>query len=178
MTISVNLDEVLRAVAALPEQLERNILRGAIRAGAESYANRARENCRSDEVRATIKTSTRAEPGLITAKVQTKGPGAYKAPWLENGTEAHFISVDDAQSDGKTVRRINRETARGSLVISGKFVGTTVHHPGARPYPFMRPAADMGGPDALAAMGAYITARATKEGLMAAPVEQEQDAEE
>jgi len=176
-------------LASLPEQLERNILRGAMRAGAEVIADGARENCRSAEVRETIGTTSRAEPGLVTAKVQTKGKGAYKAPWLENGTEPHFVSVDSEQSGGRTVRRVNRSEKagsldiggarrvnvgeKGSIVINGQFVGDTVHHPGARPYPFMRPALDAKERDAVAAIGSYIGKRLTKEGLAApAPTEE------
>lgn len=157
--------DLAQFLAALPGNLERNILRGALRAGAEEYAEGARENCRSAEVRDTIKVTSRAEQGVVTAKVQTKGLGAYIAPWLEYGTDPHFISVDDEQSGGMTARKINRETKKGSLVIGGHFVGATVHHPGARPYPFMRPAVDMREAAAVAAIGSYIDMRLTKEGL-------------
>lgn len=168
--------DLQRFFSELPGNLEAKILRGALRAGAEVIADAAREGCRSAEVRATIKTSSRSEQGVVTAKVQTKGPGAYLAPWLEHGTEPHFISVDSAQSGGRTVRRVNKETGRGSLVIGGKFVGETVHHPGARPYPFMRPALDNNEQAAIAAIGGYITTRLTKEGLAApAPAEEPDD---
>jgi hypothetical protein len=175
------LSEALAALASLPENLERNILRGAVRAGAEEYAEGAREGCRSAEVRATIKVSTRAEPGVVTAKVQTKGPGSYKAPWLEFGTDPHFISVDPEISGGRTARRVNRLVEDGktgvadTLVINGKPVGKTVEHPGAQDFPFMRPAADTRGPAAIAAVGNYIGARLTKEGLTTpAPPEPEE----
>ena len=162
-------------LAALPAQLEKNILRGALKAGAEVIAAGAREGCRSSEVRESIKTSSRADQGVVTAKVQTKGKGAYIAPWLEYGTDPHFISVDDAQRGGMTVRRINKKTKEGSLVIGGKFVGSTVHHPGAKPYPFMRPALDNREADAIAAIGGYIQTRLTKEGLNSPPPPEDPD---
>jgi hypothetical protein len=154
-------------LSSLPGNLERNILRGGLKAGAEVIADGAREGCRSAEVRATIGTTSRAEPGLVTAKVQTKGPGAYKAPWLENGTDPHYISVDPEQSGGRTVRKVNRLAQKGTLVINGVPVGDTVHHPGARPYPFMRPALDQREQQAIDAIGGYINRRLTKEGLAA-----------
>lgn len=157
--------DLARFLAELPANLERNILRGALKAGAEEYAEGAREGCRSSEVRATIKTVARSEPGLVTAKVQTKGPGSYKAPWLESGTDPHFISVDDTQSGGRTIARINKDTKNGSLVIGGHFVGKTVHHPGARPFPFMRPAVDTREAAAISAIGNYIATKLTKAGL-------------
>lgn len=162
-------------LASLPANIERNVLRGALKAGAEVIAEGAREGCRSAKVRATIGVTTRAEKGLVSAKVQTKGDGAFKAPWLEHGTDPHFISVDAEQSGGRTVSRINRlakEPGAGhSLVIGGKFVGDTVFHPGAKPYPFMRPAADTREGAAIAAIGAHINKKATKAGLSAPAVE-------
>ena len=188
MTSSVKgMGDLKQFLASLPDNLGQNILRGALRAGAQAYADGARENCRDPEVRAAIKVSARSEPGIVSAKVKVQGPGAYKGPWLENGTDPHFISVDEDHSGGRTVRRINRldkaarlagkEGPGASLVINGQFVGTTVHHPGAKPFPFMRPAADTKGPDAIAAIGNYITTRLTKEGL-AGPAEDQQDADE
>ena len=157
--------DLSRVLAELPSNLERNVLRGALRAGAEVFAEGAREGCRSSEVRASIKTSSRSQPGLVTAKIQTKGPGAYMAPWLEFGTDPHFISVDSAQSGGRTIKRINRDLKHDSLVIGGRFVGDTVFHPGARAFPFMRPAIDTRETAAIAAISGYIAKKATKAGL-------------
>lgn len=161
-------------LAALPGNLERNVLRGALKAGADVIAEGAREACRSPEVRATIQTSSRSTKGLVTAKIQTKGDGAYIAPWLEYGTEPHFISVDDSARGGKTVRRINVEAKRGSIVIGGMFVGSTVYHPGAKPYPFMRPAVDNREAAAIAAIGAHIAGRMTRAGIETAQPEDPQ----
>lgn len=167
--------DLTSVLATLPEKLERNILRGALKAGAEVFADGSREECRSAEVRATIKTSSRAEPGLVTAKIQTKGPGAHKAPWLEYGTDPHFISVDDEQSEGRTVRRINTLEKKGSIVIGGNFVGKTVHHPGAKPYPFMRPPIDNRQQAAVDAMVGYASNRIAKVGLNTPPPEEPEE---
>lgn len=166
MTASVEgLATLSNFLASLPENIERNVLRGALKAGADEIADGAREACRSEEVRASIKTTSRSEKGAVVAKVQTKGPGAYLAPWLEHGTDPHFISVDEAQSGGRTIRRINRQVKEGSLVIGGQFVGKTIHHPGAKPYPFMRPALDQRQAAAITAIGNHIGLKMTKAGL-------------
>jgi hypothetical protein len=120
-------------------------------------------------VSAAVKVKVSATPGRIVAKVQVKGPGAYIAPWLEYGTSAHFISVDDSQRQGMSVSRINKAHKSGSLVIGGNIVGTTVLHPGARPHPFLRPALDMKGNAAVAAAQGYINSRVTKAGIVGAP---------
>ena len=171
MTASIKGGADLAAfIASLPANLERNVLRGAMKAGAEEIAEGAREGCRSAEVAATIKTTSKSEPGVVSAKVVTKGDGAYKAPWLEHGTSAHFISVDDEQSQGRTVSRINRlakePDSSHSLVIGGKFVGRTVFVRGAHPYPFMRPAFDTRQSAAITAIGNHIATKLTKAGLV------------
>jgi HK97 gp10 family phage protein len=164
-------DGVQRFLAALPANLQRNVLRGALKAGADVIAEAARENCVSHEVREAIKTSSKAEPGRITAKVEVKGEGAFIGPWLEYGTSPHFISVDAEASGGRTARRVNR-LARGgdsevaaTLVIGGKPVGKTVHHPGARPHPFLRPALDSHEAQAFAAIGGHVAKKMTKAGI-------------
>ncbi|MCZ4341518.1 HK97 gp10 family phage protein [Sphingomonadaceae bacterium G21617-S1] len=143
----------------LSGSLDDKVARGALKDGANVIAEGARDECKSSEVRASIKTSSKVEPGIVSAKVETKGKGAYLAPWLEYGTEEHFISVDETQSGGRTARRVNRLVKEGSLVINGKFVGKTVHHRGADPFPFMRPAADTREQAAIEAIGRGIRKR-------------------
>ncbi|MCW2395887.1 MULTISPECIES: HK97 gp10 family phage protein [unclassified Sphingobium] len=162
MVTSRGKSEVLSFLARLPEEIETKLLRGAGRAAATVVADEAKDRSVSDEVSQAIKVATKREPGQIVAKVQVKGPGAYKAPWLEYGTEPHFISVDDSQRDGMSIGKINRETKAGALVIGGNFVGTTVFHPGARPYPFLRPALDVKETEAVAAAQAYINTRISR----------------
>ena len=105
--------------------------------------------------------------------------GAYKAPWLEYGTKPHFISVDAADSGGRTVGRINRlnKTAdrEGSLRIGGNFVGPVVHHPGAKETKFFRPAIDSQWEAAVAAASAYLARRMTAGDLnRPAPADEDQ----
>ena len=171
MTASIKGGADLAAfLASLPANLGRNVLRGALKAGADEIAEGAREGCRSAEVAATIKTTSKSEPGVVSAKVVTKGDGAYKAPWLEHGTSAHFISVDDELRQGRTVSRINRlakeSDSSHSLVIGGNFVGRAVFNPGARAFPFMRPAFDTRESAAIAAIGNRIATKLTKAGLV------------
>lgn len=161
-----SLDQFL---ASLPKKLEENVLRGGMRALVKTIADDASDRCISEEVKGSIKISARASGGIVTSKVQTKGKGAYIAPWLEYGTAPHFITVDESQRGGRSVRRINAAHREGSLVINGQYVGETVHHPGARPFPFLRPALDSKMGEGLAAMEKYITTRLAKADLDTAP---------
>ena len=131
-------------------------------------ANEAKSRSISSEVSAAIKVATSVADGHVKAKVQVKGPGAYIAPWLEHGTDPHFISVDDSQREGMSVGRINKKVKEGSLVIGGQFVGATVHHPGAKPHPFLRPALDTKGDEAMNAAQSYIDARVSRTGISSA----------
>lgn len=156
----------------LTPKLARNVMRGAMRAGARVVADEAKVlvPVKSGLTRKDIKVRADARGMVITSKVQVKGPGAFKAPFIEYGTGAHWISVEGAGASVRTLNRAARMTTRGNgearaLLINGQFVGQAVHHPGASPHPFMRPALDSKAGAAVAAIGDYVRARMTKEGL-------------
>lgn len=163
-------EDVSSFIGRIPEALQRKVLRGAARAAARVVANEAKDRSISSEVSAAVKVSTRQESdSRVIAKVILKGPGAYIAPWLEYGTEPHFITVDARQSNGRTTRRVNQAVREAggdaSLVIGGQFVGGTVFHPGARPHPFLRPSLDIKQGEAIQAAQGYINTRLAREGL-------------
>ena len=155
-----------------PEQIAAKILPGAARAGGNVIADEARSRSISDEVTAAIKVQVKREAGRVVARVQVKGKGAYLAPWLEYGTQGHFISVADSQREGRTAGRINRmdKAAKAdgrsgpgeALKINGKFVGGTVWHPGAQAHPFMRVSLDVKEAEAVKAAQGYINARVAR----------------
>lgn len=159
-------DNVSRYIERIPPALQKKVLRGAARAAARVIAVEAKDRSISSLVASAVKVSTRQEnDSRVIAKVKVKGKGAFIAPWLEYGTDPHFISVDSAQSGGRTARRVNRLAKEGSLVINGEHVGATVFHPGAKPHPFLRPALDIKQDEAIAAAQRYVTIRLAREGL-------------
>lgn len=84
--------------------------------------------------------------------------------WLEWGTAPHFISVDDKQREGRSVRTINERGKNGTLAINGQPIGATVFHPGAQGHPFLRPALDTKEAEAIRAAQEYITTRLKRSG--------------
>lgn len=148
-----------------PAQL-RKVLLSAGRVGANVIADDARDRSISEEVSAAVKVKVRADETRIVATVYLKGPGSYKGRWLEYGTDPHFISVDESQREGKSVRRINDLAKEGSLVIGGQFVGKTVLHPGAERHPFLRPALDFKGTVAIGAAQAHLNAHVKPSGII------------
>lgn len=161
--------EVRAYMDALPGQITR-MLRGAGRAAGKVIAEEAKSRSASDDVAEAVIVKSRQDDGRIVVTVTVKPGFVWSlALWLELGTSGHFISVDDSQRNGMSVRRVNKAVrdAGGdkSLVIGGKFVGSTVWHPGARPHPFLRPALDVKEQDAIRAAQAYIAARVSRRGI-------------
>jgi len=158
---------VRRYIAQLPSELERKVLRGAARAGGRIILDDAKDRSISSDVDEALVMRTKAEAGRITVKITVrKGWGRAIANWLEYGTDAHFISIAKDERGGKSVARINATTKR-SMIIGGQFVGETVFHPGARPHPFLRPALDIKGAEAIAAAQSFINAHVTRSGIVA-----------
>jgi hypothetical protein len=159
--------DVDRFIGRIPADLEQKVLRGAARAAARIVADEAKQRSVSREVSDAIITRSKSEPGRIVVKITVKPGWPYSVGnWLEWGTSPHFISVDESQREGRSVGRINKLAREGSLVIGGKFVGATVHHPGASPHPFLRPALDIKGGEAIAAAQTYINNRVTRSGIV------------
>jgi HK97 gp10 family phage protein len=177
------LKELNARLQQLPVKLEKNVLRGALRAGAKVIWQEAMANVpvKAGVLRAgLIYNVARGTPGTVVARVSVTGAHAYIARWVEYGTAAHFIKVNKEARPVRMTRRgprswsmrtINRSVAKGSLVIGGHFVGESVAHPGAQPRPFMRPALDSQATAAVVAAAEYIKKRlATKHGIDTADI--------
>lgn len=168
--------EVRDFIAQVPAKMDK-VLRGAGRAGAKVISEEIKERTPSEEVREGLRTRTKASDGRIVVRIDLK-PGWARSvgTWLEYGTAPHFITVDDAQREGRSVKRINemQKGKAGSLVINGAFVGSTVFHPGARAHPAFRPALDIKESEAIAAAQSYINSRVTRSGIIATAEPEEQ----
>jgi hypothetical protein len=141
----------------LPVKMEKNILRGAMRAGANVVA----PVVQLDAPKATgalsmgVKVSTSARAGRVMAKIKLTGKHAFLGKWFEfTGVKAHAIKARSG----------------GFLFFGGLFV-KSVQNPGFQPRPFMRPALDAQSQPAIAAIAGYIKGRLTKQGLDTSDVE-------
>ena len=151
------LAELQKFLDQLPAKLEANVMRSALRAGANIVKAQARQNVpvKTGKLRDGLKVSTSSRRGRVTAKVKATGKHAHIAPWLEYGTAAHKITAKKGKG----------------LFFGGLFV-KGVQHPGFRPKPFMRPALDSKAQEATIAVGEAIKKRlAKKHGLDASDVE-------
>lgn len=158
---------VKRYLADLPATIEKKLLRGAGRAGAKVVMEEAKARSVSREVADKLEMRTASSPGRVTIKIRVAAGWARSLGiWQEYGTDPHFISVDDSQRQGMSVKRVNKLQKEGSLVIGGHFVGATVWHPGAQRHPFLRVALDLKEAEAVAAAQSYINSRITPAGIV------------
>jgi HK97 gp10 family phage protein len=154
------LKELQAFLDALPAKMEQNIMRSALRAGANVVKAEAQRqlashgNIKTGVLSKGLKVSTRAKRGVVTATVKAKGKHGHVAHWIEFGAAAHTISGKNGKA----------------LAFAGG-VYKSVHHPGIKPVPFMRPALDGKSGAALVAVGEAIKKRLTKEGINASHVE-------
>jgi HK97 gp10 family phage protein len=134
----------------LPVKVERNIMRAAMRAGANEFKKGAQDAAPVDDgdLRASIRVTTKSRGGTVYASVKAGGKKAPHWHWVEFGTAAHKIKAKPGHA----------------LEVSGTAV-REVDHPGARSHPFMRPTFDSRAAAAIAATAAKIRQRLTKEGI-------------
>lgn len=152
-----NNEEVItggRELDAFMQQLsikvERNILRAALRAGANVIKETAKSNVpvKTGALRKSLQVTTGSKGSTVTARLKASGKVAPHAVLVEFGTRPHKIKPRRA----------------GGLTVGGHVVAE-VDHPGSRPKPFLRPAFDGKSGAAIAAVGAKIRERLTAEGL-------------
>lgn len=156
----------------LPANIEKNIMRTALSAGARVFLAEALRNApigrateserqqgfRPGALRRSLRVTSSVKNGKASASVKAggivkkTGENVFYAKWVEFGTRPHTIAPR-----GRT------------MSIGGQFVAGAVEHPGVRPHPFMRPAADAKSTQAVAAVQMQIRKRLTKEGLTVPP---------
>lgn len=141
---------------ALPAKVEQNILRSALRAGANEFRAEVKQNLQandsvdSGELLKSVRVSVRARRGVVTASVKAGNKAAWYWRLVEFGTKPHKIEAKNGKA----------------LNIGGSFP-RSVMHPGAKPKPFARPAFDSKASAAIVAVGNQIRKRLTKEGINA-----------
>ncbi len=175
------LKELNDILKSLPEKIEKNVMRGAMRAGQKVMLDGAKLN---------LGTITKQDTGLLEKSLRIRfnrksgkfgwlrsyliagDENAYYAHMVEFGTVAHYISIKKEARLSRNTRKgkkdygismINEMVNRGSLKIGQHFVGTSVVHPGSKPKPFMRRTFDGYSSSALSATVEYLKKRIPKE---------------
>lgn len=162
------LDALLRT---LPDKLSRNIMRGALRAGAKEIMETAKSICPVGEpssrgknkyrlysgaLRDSIRLTVKLRGGIVSASVKAGGKSK------KTGADVYYAHI--IEYTGAAAHTITAKN-RTNLSFGGLFF-QSADHPGMTKKPFMRPAADARASAAVITVGNYIKNRlATKEGL-------------
>jgi hypothetical protein len=120
--------ELLRLLDELPKNLERNVIRGGLRAGAKVIQQQAKANVpvRTGKLKKAIGIGTRTEGSKLSSYVKLRGSGSYLGLFVEYGVAPHLISVADADKPVRQTRHgpravsigtMNKMLKRGSLKI-------------------------------------------------------------
>jgi HK97 gp10 family phage protein len=151
--------ELVKMLNELPLKIERNIMRAALRAGASVIAAEAKRNVPVDsaELKSTIRTSSSGKRGLVEANAVVGNKRTKKgwyATFVEFGTAPHIIKA------GKNKTRLSFRTKDGVWISA-----LSVNHTGATAKPFMRPAFDTKGEEAVKAVADKIRERLTNQNI-------------
>lgn len=178
------LSDLNKLLQQLPVNVEKNVLRGALRDAAKTIEAevKARVPVDTGRLRDSVRVSVRVRRGRVTAsvyaggqdtrkrivnnasgRVKVKYDNAYYARFVEFGTAAHYIKAVTAKA---LILRSNKRASSGFARRWTSWVVEGVQHPGAKPRPFMRPALDAKAQEAVVSAAKYIRNRlANKNGL-------------
>lgn len=147
--------ELAQFLQQLPVKLEKNIMRGALRAGAKVIAQEAKLNApvQDGDLKASIRVSTNAKRGRVEAKAKAGGKKAWYAAIVEFGASPHIIKG----KNGKLLKFTARDGKRIEIA--------QVSHPGFKAKPYMRPALDSKARESIVATGNYIKQRLNAQGI-------------
>lgn len=159
------LAELHKVLQNLPEQLEKKVLRNALRAGANEFkkAAQAQVPVKSGALRKSIRVKTSARKGRyrLKATVTAGNAEAWYSHLIEFGTGAYYTG------SGKSVgKEYEIKPAKGKALFFLGMARDAVVHPGIQPQPFMRPAFDSGSEAAINAFAESVRKRLSKEGAL------------
>ena len=157
------LDEIHQYLQNLPAKLEGRIVRGGLKVGAQTLADKARQYApsKTGALRRSIKVTSSVKKGVATSTVVSGDKSAWYGHIMEFGSGSHY-----AGGLKKSKRKPYKIEARRkeSLSINGKRVKSVIH-PGVEPRRFMRDALDKGSAAAIEAAAEYMRKRIAKEDL-------------
>lgn len=165
------LKELQAFMDQLAPKLERNVMRGALRAGVNVIKADVTARCPVGEpsaqgakryklyrgaLRDSIRSGVFAKGGRVTAYVRVGGKNK------KNGAEVWYARL--IEYTGAIPHLI--KAALGKVLTIGGGLHTSVNHPGMHAVPFLRPALDSQAQNAIVAAAEYMKKRlATKHGL-------------
>lgn len=150
--------ELQRFLDKLPANVEKNIVRGALRAGTKVLADAVKSAApeKAGTLKRSIKVRAGVRAGRVTSRVSIGDKKAWYLHILEGGSKPHDITP-----------KKRRDPADGKKALAfGDFVRSLSRHPGAKANPFFVRTVDTHAQRASDAVIAYIRNRLkTKHGM-------------
>lgn len=169
------LAELHKTLQSLPTQIETNILRGALREGLKVIEQdaKARAPVKDGALRESIKIRFKRQrlkkAGMAVMQVVAGGKAAWYAHLIEYGTASYYTGKGKTvgkpymiRAKDSTGKELSNPLKKGALRIGAKMANQAIH-PGIKPQPFMRPAADLLSGKALDEFTRYVQKRLPKE---------------
>src|SRR5687768_18123330 len=99
-TVIAGLSDIQKILDLLPVKIEKNVMRGGLRAGIKKFHEAAKANVPVDEgdLRDSLRVSTRSRRGRVTATLKAGGEGAFHAHMVEYGTAKHLIEPENKKA--------------------------------------------------------------------------------
>lgn len=164
------LDEVLALLSTFPTKLQNNAIRQGLTAAAAVVRDEARARApkKTGQMAKAIKSGSprKIGDGIYSISIRLDGRGnkhAFLGLFHEYGVRPHYITGGDTGLHARPLtQKVRREgssdVAEQALKINGQFVTGAILHPGIAARPFLRPALDIKGDEAVKAMATRIRA--------------------
>lgn len=164
------LSDLDKALKKFPMKVQKNVLRGAVRAGSKEMVNRARQLTPkgTGALRRSIKTrNPRIKAGLVLGGLTAGNDDVFYARFIEFGTQSYTIKPYFPKRLAKKWKKkygfdLSKDGYKKALSIDGGAFAKA-DHPGITPQPFMRTAMDTTHEDVLRAAARYLRERIPKE---------------
>jgi len=150
------LSDLQKMLDELPAKVEANIMRGALRQGANVYRDRARANVpvRSRNLQRSIKVKASVRKGKVITQIVAGGGDAFYAKFLEFGTASFY------EGNGRTVGAPYKIEPKNKKALKfGDVYSEDAEDDGVKPIAFMRRAFDGGTKEVIDDVAAYVRMR-------------------
>lgn len=154
------LADLQKILDEFPAKLEANIMRGALRQGANIFRDRARAAApvKSGKLKKSIKVKTTVKKGKAISQVVAGGGDVWYAKFIEFGTASFY------EGNGRTVGAPYKiAKSKKKAMKFGDIYADNVIHQGVRPNGFMRKAFDAGETEVIDNVATYIRMRIGRE---------------
>lgn len=150
------LADLQKLLDEFPAKLEANIMRGALRQGANIFRDRARAAApvKSGKLKKSIKVKTSVKKGKAMSQVVAGGGDIWYAKFIEFGTASFYAGNGRSVGAPYKIAKSKKKAMK-----FGDIYADNIIHEGVKPNAFMRKAFDAGEVEVIDNVAAYIRRR-------------------